>query len=262
MMEFLRRHTDKRYVLLYCERWLKAPVKKISGALDTERSKGTPQGGVISPLLANLYLHEVFDFWIQETMPGVEFERYADDIVIHTWSLKQSVYVLNKLRERLNVYGLQVSEEKTKIVHCSKPSRNRTAPKDFPVSFDFLGFTFKPRESKTRDGVLFWGYSPGVSSKSLKRMNADLKTLHRLIGLTVYDLAALLAPKLRGWINYYGSVRKSALANFFNNLNSRIAKWASRKYKIISRWESFAWLIRISKMQPTLFEHWKFGFLP
>jgi RNA-directed DNA polymerase len=262
MMEFLRRHTDKRYALLYCERWLKAPVMKISGELVTDRSKGTPQGGVISPLLANLYLHEVFDTWIQETMQGVVFERYADDIVIHTVSMKQSVYVLDKLRKRLQEFGLQLSEEKTRIVHCSKPSRNRNAPKDVPVSFDFLGFTFKPRESKTNEGELFWGYSPGVSTKSLKRMSADVKNLHRLVGLTIYELAALLAPKLRGWINYYGSVRKSALAAFFNNLNSRIAKWASRKYKIISKWESYAWLLRISKMQPTLFEHWKYGFLP
>jgi RNA-directed DNA polymerase len=110
MMEFLRKHTTKRYVHLYCERWLKAPVKKINGELNTDRSKGTPQGGVISPLLANLYLHEVFDTWIQDAMPGVEFERYADDIVIHTMSMKQSVYVLDKLRELLNLYGLQLSE--------------------------------------------------------------------------------------------------------------------------------------------------------
>ncbi|MFA5815239.1 MAG: group II intron reverse transcriptase/maturase [Bacteroidales bacterium] len=244
MMEFLRQHTTKRHILLYCERWLTAPVLKISGELDTERTKGTPQGGVISPLLANLYLHEVFDTWIQETMPGVVYERYADDIVIHTLSMKQSEFVLDKLRRRLKEYGLQLSDEKTRIVHCNKPSRKRSDPRNPPVSFDFLGFTFKPRQSKRTDGVIFWGYGPGVSQKSLKRMNAEL------------------APKLSGWIRYYGHVRKSELSRFFDGLNIRLAKWVACKYKLTSKWASFAWLIRLSKMQPTLFEHWKYGWLP
>jgi group II intron reverse transcriptase/maturase len=262
MMEFLSKQTDKRYVLFYCERWLKAPVKKINGELETNRSKGTPQGGVISPLLANLYLHEVFDTWMQETMQGVDFERYADDIVIHTVSMKQSVYVLDKLRERLKVYGLEVSEEKTRIVHCNKPSNKRPTPPNIPVSFDFLGFTFKPRKSKRTDGSIFWGYGPGVSQKNLKRMNAEVKLLHRRVGISVYQLAAILAPKLRGWIYYYGSVRKSAMSLFFDRLNIRLARWVACKYKLTSKWASFAWLIRLSKMQPTLFEHWKYGWLP
>lgn len=262
MMEFLRKHTTKRYILLYCERWLKAPVKKIGGELVTERTKGTPQGGVISPLLANLYLHEVIDTWIQETMPGVEFERYADDVVIHAKSMSQSLFVLDKLRKRLKEYGLEISEEKTKIVHCNKPSKKQKTPPDIPVSFDFLGFTFKPRQSKRTDGVIFWGYGPGVSQKNLKRMNAEVKTLHRRVGITVYELAAILAPTLRGWINYYGSVRISAMARFFERLNNRLARWVACKYKLTSKWASFAWLIRLSKMQPTLFEHWKYGWLP
>jgi group II intron reverse transcriptase/maturase len=262
MMEFLRKHTTKRHILLYCERWLKAPVLKISGELVTERTKGTPQGGVISPLLANLYLHEVIDTWIQETLPGVEFERYADDVVIHTKSMKQSEFVLDKLRKRLKEYGLELSEEKTEIVHCNKPSRKQNTPPDIPVSFDFLGFTFKPRQSKRTDGNIFWGYGPGVSQKNLKRMNAEVKLLHRRVGLSVYELAAILAPKLRGWINYYGSVRKSAMSRFFDRLNIRLARWVACKYKLTSKWASFAWLIRLSKMQPTLFEHWKYGWLP
>lgn len=262
MVEFLQKHTSKRYILLYCERWLKAPVLKISGELVTGRTKGTPQGGVISPLLANLYLHEVIDMWIQETMQGVEFERYADDLVVHTKSMKQSEFVLEKLRKRLTEYGLELSEEKTKIVHCNKPSQKRTTPKDTPVSFDFLGFTFKPRPSKRTDGSIFWGYGPGVSVKNLKRMNAEVKLLHRRVGISVYELAAILAPKLRGWIYYFGSVRKSALSRFFDRLNIRLARWVACKYKLTSRWASFAWLFRLSKMQPTLFEHWKYGWLP
>jgi len=262
MMEFLQKHTTKRHILLYCKRWLKAPVMKMNGELVTERTKGTPQGGVISPLLSNLYLHEVFDTWIQETITGVEFERYADDIVIHTWSMKQSEYVLDKLRRRLKEYGLDLSEEKTKIVHCNKPIRNRNAPKDTPVSFDFLGFTFKPRLNKNANGGLFWGFGPGVSQKNMKRMNAELKPLHRRTYLTVYQLAAHLAPMLNGWIRYFGQFRKSALSPLFYGLNDRLAKWVARKYKLTSKWASIAWLIRLSKMQPTLFVHWKYGWLP
>lgn len=203
-----------------------------------------------------------FDIWIQAALPGVEFERYADDIVIHTKSMNQSAFVLDKLRQRLKEYGLELSEEKTKIVHCNKPSRRQGTPPGTPVSFDFLGFTFKPRQSKRTDGIIFWGYGPGVSQKNLKRMNAEVKLLHRRVGLTVYELAAILAPKLRGWISYYGSVRKSALARFFDRLNIRLAKWVACKYKITSKWACFAWLIRLGKMQPTLFEHWKYGWLP
>jgi len=262
MMEFLRKNTAQRHILLYSERWLKAPVLKISGELVTERTKGTPQGGVISPLLANLYLHEVVDTWIQETMQGVVFERYADDIIIHTKSMRQSEYVLNKLRKRLQEYGLELSDEKTKIVHCNKPSRKQPTPPDTPVSFDFLGFTFKPRKSKRTDGATFWGYGPGVSVRNLKRMNADIKTLHHRVGLSVYELASLLAPKLRGWINYYGTVRKSAMSRFFERLNLRLVRWVACKYKLTSKWACHAWLIRLSKMQPTLFEHWKYGWLP
>jgi group II intron reverse transcriptase/maturase len=142
MMEILRKYTSKKHILFYCERWLKAPILRISGEKDTNRMKGLPQGGVISPLLANLYLHEVFDSWMQQNHSIMVFERYADDIVIHTRSIEQSDFILDKLRARLKQYGLTLNEGKTRIVYCYRTARFYKERKDVPVSFDFLGFTF------------------------------------------------------------------------------------------------------------------------
>lgn len=159
MMNILRKATDKRHILLYCERWLKTPMQTKEGKIE-ERTKGSPQGGVISPLLANMYLHEAFDTWISETQPHIVFERYADDIVIHTRSMEQSQFILDKLKVQLKLYGLELSE--SKIV---------------PVSFDFLGYTFKPRRCLRADGQKFWGYRPAISMKSQKRILNECQKL-------------------------------------------------------------------------------------
>jgi len=262
MMEILRKYTSKNHILLYCERWLKAPVLRTNGETDAKRKKGTPQGGVISPLLANLYLHEVFDTWMQQNHSIMVFERYADDIVIHTRSIEQSEFILDKLRVRLRQYGLTLNKEKTRIVYCYRTARFYKALKDIPVSFDFLGFTFKPRLCRRGDGGLFWGFRPAVSSKNLKRMNAALKTMHRWVRMTIQELAAAIAPKVRGWIRYYGFTQKSSLTRLFDRLNERLAKWVKNKYKIRSWRKCFAWVKRVSKSFPTLFVHWEYGWLP
>ena len=262
MMEVLGKYTSKKHILMYCERWLKAPVVKVNGEVNTNRSKGTPQGGVISPLMANIYMHEVFDSWMQQNHSIMVFERYADDIVIHTRSVEQSKFIMDKLRKRLKVYGLTMNEEKTRIVYCYRTARFFKASKDIPVSFDFLGFTFKPRLCKRGDGELFWGFRPAVSSKNLRRMNAELKTMHRWVRMSIQELAAAIALKVRGWISYYGHTRKSGLTWLFEKLNERIAKWVRNKYKIRSRPKCFAWVRRVSKSFPTLFVHWEYGWLP
>ncbi len=262
MMAMLRKYTTKKHVLLYCERWLKAPVLRIDGAIDTDRNKGTPQGGVISPLLANLYLHEVFDSWMQQNHSIMVFERYADDIVIHTRSIEQSEFILDKLRVRLKQYGLTLNESKTRIVYCYRTARFYKAPKNIPASFDFLGFTFKPRLCKRKDGELFWGFRPAASLKNLRRLNAELKTMHRWVGITIQELAVMIAPKVRGWIRYYGYIRKSGLDWLFEKLNRRIATWVRHKYKIRSWPKCFTWLRRVSKSFPALFTHWEYGWLP
>ena len=262
MMRMLRKYTTKKHILLYCERWLKASVLHINGELDTERRKGTPQGGVISPLLANLYLHEVFDNWMEVNHSIMVFERYADDIVIHTRSIEQSEFILDKLRVRLWLYDLKLNEEKTRIVYCYRTARFFKAPKDIPVSFDFLGFTFKPRRCKRDDGQLFWGFRPAVSVKNLKRMNAELLRLQRWVRMSITEVATMIAPKVRGWIRYYGHTRKSGLTPLFDRINERLAKWVRNKYKIRSWWKCFAWLKQVSKSFPTMFVHWEYGWLP
>ena len=262
MMEILRKYTSKKHLLLYCERWLKAPIQRLSGETETERKSGTPQGGVISPLLANLYLHEAFDSWMQQKQPHIVFERYADDIVIHTRSIKQSAFILDKTRLRMNQYSLRLNEEKTRTVYCYRTARFFKESQDIPVSFDFLGFTFKPRRCKRTDGTLFWGFRPAVSVKNLKRMNGEFNKLHRCVKDSIHVIAEKLRLKVTGWIRYYGFIRKSGLTALFDKLNERLAKWASNKYKIQGMWKSFAWLKRMSKSYPTLFTHWEYGWLP
>ena len=148
-----------------------------------------------------------------------------------------------------------MNEEKTHIVYCYRTARFFKASKDVPVRFDFLGFTFKPRLCRRGDGGLFWGFRPAVSSKSLRRMNAELKTMHRWVRMTIQELAAAMSLKVRGWIRYYGHTRKSGLTWLFEKLNERIAKWVRNKYKIRSRPKCFARVRRLSKSFPTLFVH-------
>jgi RNA-directed DNA polymerase len=262
MMEILRKHTSEKHILLYCERWLKAPLQSRNGELHT-RDKGTPQGGVISPLLANLYLHEAFDQWLSVKQPKIVFERYADDIIIHTRSIKQSNFILDKLKERLRRFSLEVHPDKTKIVHCYKPVRYDEHAKGLPVSFDFLGYTFKPRRCAKSNGEIFWSFSPAISRKSEKRIIGELRKLaiHRWVMYSIDELAKELSPKIRGWLYYYGKFRPSEMQRVFRNLNIRIAKWARRKYKYLNTYaKSYGWLKRTMKYSPDTFVHWQYGF--
>ena len=261
MMTILRKYTSQKQILLYCERWLKAPVYKQNGELQA-RSKGTPQGGVISPLLANLYLHEAFDQWLSNTQPRIVFERYADDIVIHTRSIEQSNFILDKLKARLKRYSLEIHPEKTKIVYCYRTARFYKEEKGIPVSFDFLGFTFKPRLCLKSNGEKFWGFRPAISKKSEKRIIGELRKLaiHKWVLYDIQGLANALSAKIRGWLYYYGKFRISEMQRVFRLLNIRIAKWASRKYKLKTYAKSYGWLKRIMKWYPNTFVHWKYGF--
>jgi len=261
MMEVLGRYTDKRHVLLYCERWLKAQAMKPDGEL-VERDAGTPQGGVISPLLANLYLHEAFDQWLAETQPLVVFERYADDIVVHTRSPEQSNFMLDRIRARLKEYSLSLSEEKTKIVYCWRTARFHENEGGHCTEFDFLGFTFRPRLCERGDGEKFWGFRPAISGKSQARIGQELRgmRIHNWVGQSIRTVAKILAPKLRGWIQYYARFRPSELSFLFWNLNVRLMKWARRKYKLRTFAKGYGWLKKVCKAQPTLFVHWSEGY--
>src|ERR1035437_329083 len=262
MLNILRKLTGKKHILMYCERWLKAPMQTKEGTLK-QRTKGSPQGGVISPLLANIYLNEAFDTWISETQPLIVFERYADDIVIHTRSMEQSQFILDKLKERLRQYGLELSESKTKIVNCYRTVRQFKERKSIPVSFDFLGYTFKPRICLKEGGQKFWGYRPSISMKSQKRILTECKNLafQNWVYMDIYQLSQALAPKLRGWIYYFGKERLGDMQKVFTLINRRIAKWLQKKYKLHTIAQAYGKMKRIINSFSSIFEHWKYGFL-
>lgn len=257
LLKALSKHTQEKWVQMYASRWLKAPVETDVGLLS--RDKGTPQGGVISPLLANLYLHYTLDKWLRIHYPTVCFERYADDIVVHCRSQVEAVGLLNAIQKRLSDCGLQAHPDKTRIVYCKRAGRYGDHQY---VSFDFLGFTFKPRATQGRDGRRFLGFNPGVSQKAIQRMNGEIKSMQRRLNAaqSIEEIAGLLNPKIRGWINYYGRFRKSDLQRLWDLINYHLIRWLKRRYKRVKRYTKRAaeWLRRIYRQTPSLFIHWQY----
>jgi group II intron reverse transcriptase/maturase len=262
MLSLLSKHTDKRHIHLYCKRWLEAASMKEDGTL-VPRDRGTPQGGVISPVLANLYLHEVFDQWMLLTAPGVEFERYADDIVVHVSSREQAQDLLGKIRDRLKEFSLELSENKTKIVYCWKGSRPPDKGEGCDRSFDFLSFTFRPRYMVRPDKrARLWIFSAGMSRKSEKRINASLSELriHRWQSLTLAEVSRILSPKIRGVLGYFSLYGKSLMNGLWWGLNVRLVKWARRKFKLPTFGAAYVRIQRICRKMPHLFPHWSKGY--
>lgn len=263
LMKALQRHTGEKWVLMYVERWLKAPMATVKGG-EMARDKGTPQGGVISPLLANLFLHYTFDLWMQIHFPLLPFERYADDLVVHCRTKAEAYEVFAKIEARLNACKLRAHPDKTRIVYC-KNSDCKDAHSE--IAFDFLGFTFRPRRCRRRDtGKLFLGYTPAASRKSMKKMNQKIREmeLHRATGHTLKELADLLNPSLRGWLAYFTKFTPSALSGLLFQLNKRLVKWVRKKYKRFRHSEKKAlrWLAKLADRFPKLFAHWESGFKP
>ena len=257
LMRVVRKHTDNKWLLLYIERWLKAPVQAEDGTL-CGRAKGSPQGSVISPLLANLFLHYAFDEWMRRNYESIPFERYADDILVHCRSEKQARWIKAVIEKRLKECRLELNPEKTKIVYCKDSSRRGNYPNE---KFDFLGYTFRPRGSKDRYGRLSVNFLPAVSDEAAKSMQRTMRSwqIHRMTDKSIKDLACMFNPVIRGWINYYGQFYKSALYPVFKQLNGALQRWAMRKYKKLRRRRrrAFYWLGRIAKQMPYLFAHWR-----
>lgn len=262
IMRAVRKHTDCKWLLLYIERWLKAPALAADGTL-VQRDKGTPQGSVISPLLANLFLHYAFDEWMSRNYPDVPFERYADDIVVHCRSEKQAGWIKSKVEKRLFQCKLELHPEKTKTVYCKDEDRKENHPNE---KFDFLGYGFRPRKAKSRKGKYFFGFLPAVSDKAAKRIRQVMRSwkLHSRSDLSLEELSGRFNPVIRGWINYYGQYYKSALRWTFRVFNRILVRWAMRKYKKLKGHPQRAtyWLGRIALRQPQMFAHWRFGFRP
>lgn len=257
LMRAVRKHTDCKWVLLYIERWLKAPVQLGDGSL-VHRDKGTPQGGVISPLLANLFLHYAFDTWMHRQYPQIPFERYADDGICHCRSKAKAEGLRVAIERRFAECGLELNLQKTKTVYCKDDDRRGEYPEQ---KFDFLGYTFRPRRAKTRQGRFFVGFNPAISNKATKSICDTMRQwkLHRRSDKSLDELAQMINPALRGWINYYGHFYKSALYRTFQHLNNILARWASRKYKRLRghKRRSFLWLQCIAHRQSRLFAHWQ-----
>lgn len=256
VMRAVRRYTDCQWVLLYVERWLKAPSQLEDGTL-VAREKGTPQGGVVSPLLANIFMHLAFDTWMQKQHPGVPFERYADDVIVHCETEAQAQMVWLSIARRLAQCKLELHPEKTKIVYCKDDNRRGSYPNE---KFDFLGYTFRPRRSKSRQGKFFIGFTPAVSGKAAKAMRRTMREwrLHLRSDKSMDDLARMCNPVLRGWINYYGGYCRSALNPVFRHLNRTLSRWAMRKYKRLRdhQRKTRHWLGNVARREPELFAHW------
>ena len=248
--------TDCRWVLMYVKRWLAAPLKHPDGALE-KRSKGTPQGSAVSPILANLFMHFAFDTWMARNLPGCPFERYADDAIVHCMSRRQAEDVLGRIAARMQEVGLRLHPDKTRIVYCK--GGQRRAQQEH-TSFTFLGYAFRARGARTKDGRCFTGFLPAISPEALKAKGAELRAMriHRRTDLTLDDLARWLNPIVAGWINYYGRFYRSAMYPLLRRVNAYLRRWAGRKYKRLRTNKRYSqWLAGLLARQPALFTHWR-----
>jgi RNA-directed DNA polymerase len=257
LLKAVSRHTDCPWVLLYIERWLKAPVQMEDGSI-VPRMAGTPQGGVISPLLANLFLHYAFDMWMMRSHPHIPFERYADDAICHCKSLKEAQVFWSALADRFAACKLVLHPEKTKIVYCKDVNRRG----DFPnQSFDFLGYTFRPRKAIWHGRLCVHSFRPAVSPKALKAISRTIRRwkLHHRSDKALADLAAIYNPCIQGWINYYGHFYPEQLRPTLQRIDRYVIRWARRKFKRLRPqtkgvWD---WLARVRRANPNLFAHWR-----
>ena len=260
LMRAVRKHVACTWALLYIERWLKAPMVNEAGER-IERSRGTPQGGVVSPILSNTFLHYAFDLWMARTHPDLRWCRYADDGLVHCRSEHEAIALKAELHARLAACGLELHPTKTKIVYCKDGKRKATYPN---VKFDFLGYCFRPRlVLRRRDNALFCGFNPAVSVSALKAMRSAIRELdlRRRTQRSLADIAQQLNPLLRGWIAYYGRYAPSALAPLLRYVNMTLLAWAMRKFKRFKAHKVRAgrFLQRLAVERPDLFVHWQLG---
>ena len=231
LLKAVDKHTDNPWVRLYIRRWLTAPMHLPTGRT-VRRNKGTPQGGVISPILANLFLHYVFDKWLQTHYPHVKWCRYADDGLVHCRSEAQARYLLRVLRKRFGECGLELHPDKTKIVYC-KDGRRQANYRN--TSFDFLGYTFRRRSCKDRKtNRMSLGFVPAVSPAALKidtPENSKVCVIRCRTDLSLADIASWINPMIRGWLSYYGAFYRSEMYRLVRHVNKTLVRWAMRKFR-------------------------------
>ena len=262
LMKAVCKHTDNRWLLLYIKRWLTAPIE-LGNGITIVRERGVPQGGVISPVLSNLFMHYAFDKWMERQFPGQPFCRYADDGLAHCQDEAEAKAIKSALAKRLQECGLEMHSEKTKIVYCKDDDRTE---EHSVTSFDFLGYTFRPRRSKNRWGKYFINFSPAMSAKAGKAIRQEVRSwkLHLRSDKSLLDLSRMFKANIQGWISYYGRFYKSAMYPTLRHINRKLCLWATRKYKKLEHHRRRAEhrLGSIAKMYPGMFPHWKLGVRP
>jgi RNA-directed DNA polymerase len=261
LMLAVEKHVPENWVKFYIKRWLEAPVITASGMLIQKQGKGTPQGGVISPLLANLFLHYAFDKWLEQTDKNAAFTRYADDVIVHCNTKVHAEQILQLVSQRMESVGLELHPMKTKIVYCRDYKRKEKYP---IVKFDFLGYSFQPRTAYSKkNGKLFLGYDCAISISSRKRIADKLEELNvsKLTFKSIVGVAQYLNPMIRGWVHYYGKFKMYELTKVFRLLSKRLVWWARKRYKRYktSIRKGYKWLASVRKQYPTLFYHWNFS---
>jgi RNA-directed DNA polymerase len=260
LMKAVHKHTQEKWILLYIERWLTAPMQQVDGTIIV-REQGTPQGGVVSPVLSNLFLHYVFDSWMQRNHPAVPWCRYADDGLLHCETLQQAEALLQMLKQRFNECGLELHPDKTKIVYCKDGKRKGKHPNK---ELNFLGYTFRSRKCKNaKTNELFESFTPAVSKVALKSMRAKTKRsgVRNRTELSLEEIADWFNPILQGWFNYYGRFTRSAMYPMARYFNLTLVAWAMKKYRHLRNKKTQAGIFieKIARNHPKLFAHWRIG---
>jgi RNA-directed DNA polymerase len=256
LLRAVSHHTRERWVLLYIERWLKAPMQMADGTL-VAREQGTPQGSPISPLLANVFMTYAFDRWMARENPGSPFERYADDIVVHCDTERQAHRLWVEIAKRLKALGLELHPEKTKVVFCKDANRRGEAEH---TSFVFLGYTFRGRMAQGPRGY-FMSFAPAIAPTARRALSRTIRAWHlrRRTGSDLSSIAAEINPQVRGWIGYYGAFYRSELHFLAWRIDQHLVRWARHKFKRLrySPVRAWAWLAAVKQREPGLFAHWQ-----